>query len=254
MSNVQSVNRAIAIIKKLGGSKEGVSVTNLSRELKLNISTVSRLLKTLRADGIVTQNETTLRYSLGIGFLEIALNFWGSMDLRKAAVKHMKKLQENTNETVNLAVIDEFEVVYIDRIESKQEFRHSISIGKRAPVHCTSLGKAIVAFMDLEMISKNLSKIPLQKMTSFSKNKPDEIIEELIEIRKTKIAIDDREHQEHIRCVGSPIFDVRGNVVAAVSVSGPISRVSYQILEELKREIKDAARLISMDLGWLEKE
>ena len=254
MSNVQSVSRAIAIIKKLGDTKESISVTNLSKELNLNISTVSRLLKTLRVDGIVTQKADTLRYSLGIGFLEIALKYLGSMDLRKAASPHMRRLQAKTNETVNLAVMDGFEVVYIDRIESKQNFRHSISIGKRAPVHSTSLGKAIIAFMDLEIVSKNLSRIPLQKMTSFSKNQPDEIIEELIEIRETKIAIDDREHQEHIRCVGSPIFDIRGNVIAAISVSGPISRVTYQILEELKQEIKDAARLISMDLGWLEKE
>jgi len=252
MSNVQSVNRAIAIIKKLGGLKDGISVTNLSNDLDLNISTVYRLLKTLREDGIVAQNETTLRYSLGVGFLEIALNYLGSMDLMKAASQHMKVLQEKTGETVNLALIDGFEVVYIDRIESNQDLRHSISIGKKAPVHCTSLGKAIIAFMDREVISDRLSKTPLQKNTIFTKDSFEEIMADLNEIQKTKVAVDDREHQEHIRCVGSPIFDIRGNVVAAVSVSGPISRVTYEKLEELKREIKKTAQLISVDLGWVE--
>ena len=185
MSNVQSVNRAIAIIKKLGGLKDGISVTNLSNDLDLNISTVYRLLKTLREDGIVAQNETTLRYSLGVGFLEIALNYLGSMDLMKAASQHMKVLQEKTGETVNLALIDGFEVVYIDRIESNQDLRHSISIGKKAPVHCTSLGKAIIAFMDREVISDRLSKTPLQKNTIFTKDSFEEIMADLNEIQKT---------------------------------------------------------------------
>jgi len=252
MSSVQSVNRAIAIIKKLGGLKEGISVTNLSNDLDLNISTVYRLLKTLREDGIVTQNEITLRYSLGVGFLEIALNYLSSMDLRKAAAQHMKMLQEKTGETVNLALIDGFEVVYIDRIESNQDLRHSISIGKRAAIHCTSLGKAIIAFMDRDVISKLLSKTPLQKNTTFTKDSVEAIMAELLEIQKTRVAVDDREHQEHIRCVGSPIFDIRGNVIAAVSVSGPISRVTYKKFEELKREIRKTAQSISEDLGWVE--
>lgn len=252
MSNVQSVNRAIAIIKKLGGLKDGISVTNLSKDLDLNISTVYRLLKTLREDGIVTQNEITLRYSLGVGFLEIALNYLSSMDLRKSAAQHMKTLQEKTGETVNLALIDGFEVVYIDRIESNQDLRHSISIGKRAPVHCTSLGKAIIAFMNRDIISQLLLKTPLQKNTTFTKDSVKGIMTELLEIQKTRVAIDDREHQEHIRCVGSPIFDIRGNVVAAVSVSGPISRVTYKKFEELKKEIIKTAQSISEDLGWVE--
>ena len=184
MSNVQSVSRAIAIIKKLGGLKDGISVTNLSKDLDLNISTVYRLLKTLREDGIVTQNEKTLRYSLGVGFLEIALNYLSSMDLRKAASQHMKVLQEKTGETVNLALIDGFEVVYIDRIESNQDLRHSISIGKRAPVHCTSLGKAIIAFMNRDIISQLLLKTPLQKNTTFTKVSVKGIMTELLEIQK----------------------------------------------------------------------
>ena len=253
MSEVQSVRRAIAIVIELGNADEGLSLTVLSKNLGLNISTVSRLLKTLRADGIVQQDQDSLKYSLGNGFMQIALKYLGSMDLRKAAVKFMQQLQESTGETVNLGIIDDFELVYIDRILSRQDFRHSIAIGKRAPIHCTSLGKAIIAFMDRGVIYKNLSKNPLEKNTPFTKDSPDEIMEELQEIRKTHVAVDDREHQEHIRCVGSPIFDVRGNVVGAISVSGPYVRIDHEKLDQLKQEIKKTAELISKELGWIEE-
>ena len=231
-----------------------MSLTTLSKNLDLNISTVSRLLKTLRADGLVSQDSETLKYFLGSGFMHIALKYLGSMDLRKTAVKFMQHLQVKTGETVNLGIVDGFELVYIDRILSRQDMRHSIAIGKRAPIHCTSLGKAIIAFLDPDLVYENLTRTPLEKSTPFTKDSPDLIMEELKEIRKTFVAVDDREHQEHIRCVGSPIFDVRGNVVGAISVSGPHSRIDQEKLDELKKEIKKTAGLISNDLGWIEKK
>lgn len=252
MKTIQSVERAISILKKLGGLDDGISVTDLSNALDLDISTTHRYLYTLKNKNIVTQDNSTLKYSLGIGFLEIALSYLGTLDLKKAADPAMSNLHEVTGETVNLAVIDKLEVIYIERIESKQDFRHSISIGKRAPACTTSLGKAILAFMDIDAVSELLSKNPIVKTTRFSKDNPKDILKDLKKIRKTKIAIDDREHQEHIRCVGSPIFDMRGNVIAAVSVSGPVSRVTDEKLDLLKKEVKKTAQAISENLGWLD--
>lgn len=230
----------------------GISITELSKSLNLEISTTHRYLYTLKEQGVVSQDRETLKYSLGIGVLEIALSYLGDLDLKKAADSAMNNLHQITGETVNLAIIDELEIIYIERIESKQDFRHSISIGKRAPAYITSLGKAMLAFMDFDAVSQLLYKKPIFKTTKFSKDDPNEIINDLIEIRKTKVAVDDREHQEHIRCVGSPIFDIRGNVIAAVSVSGPTSRVSDEKLELFKKEVKKTAQRISENLGWLD--
>lgn len=247
---IQSVERTIEVIKVMSCVKDGISLTQLSKSVDLHKATISRILKTLKLKGLVEQNPENLKYSLGTGFLEISLNYLESMDLRKIALPYMRVLQEKTGETVNLAILDNFEVIYIERIDSKQDLRHSISVGKRAPAYCTSLGKSILAFSDPKFVHQKLHQTHLEKLTDSTVVDPEKIIETLNEVRKNGFAFDDKEHQKHIRCTGSPIFKSDGKVIGAISISGPEMRMDLETIERFSEYVKSTASLISAELGW----
>ncbi len=249
-NNIQSVERTIAVIRVLCDNYEGISLTQLSAQVDLHKATTSRILKTLKSMNLVHQNSNTHMYSMGTGFLELALKYLGNFSLRKVALPYMRHLQKIVGETVNLAVIDEDEIIYIERVDSKQALRHSMNIGSRTPAYRTSLGKAIWAFTDRDQVRKMLERKPLEKTTSYTKTDVEEILQELDIIKQQRIAVDDREHQDHICCLGAPIFSAENKVLGALSVSGPCVRIKGETLEAYKKELKKTVEDISIELGW----
>ena len=249
-NTIQAVERTLEVIKMLSNSKDGVSITQLSQDVHLHKATISRILKTLKQGNFVEQNPDNSKYFLGTGFLEISLNYLENMDLRKTALPYMLALQEKTGETINLAILDNFEVIYIERIDSKQDLRHSVSVGKRAPAYCTSLGRAILAHSDMQYVKEKLFSTPLKKLTDFTTVEPNKILEKLDEVNSKGYAIDDREHQNHIRCVGSPIFRSDGKVVGAISISGPEIRIGLNTIKQYSEYLISSAASISAELGW----
>jgi len=245
---IQSVERAIDVLTVLGTAAEGLSHTEIAQRTGLHKATTSRILKTLVKRRFVKQNADTLRYSLGLAVLELSFDHLSGMDLRRAALPHLQALQVATGETVNLAILDEHDVIYIDRVESQQMLRTSSTLGKRTPAFCTSLGRAILAFTDPDLTHAILRSGRLPKITPHTLTNPIKIEEHLEVIRKTGVALDDRENQEHVRCIGAPIFDASGHVAGAVSISGPASRVIFD--ENQVIQVKGTARAISSDLGW----
>jgi len=249
---IQSVERTFEVIRVLSSCNEGISLTLLSNTVKLHKATVGRILKTLKSLNIVSQNSDSLKYSLGNGFLELSLNFLENLDLRKIALPDMHYLQEKTGETINLAILDGLDVIYIERVDSRQDLRHSISVGKRAPAYCTSLGRAILAFSDPNDVREKLTQVASSEGDALNKVYVEEILNILKKVRKDGYAIDDREHQQHIRCAGSPIFKADGKVIGAISISGPALRISDQKLKEHAILAKETALLISRKFGWKE--
>ncbi|MBC7265310.1 MAG: IclR family transcriptional regulator [Chloroflexi bacterium] len=247
---VQSVERALQILFELSKSAEGMSLTELAARTGLHKSTVSRLLKTLTKYQFVSQDSITSWYLLGPSALEIAFDFLSDLELRRVALPHMRSLREITAETVNLAILDKREVVYIDRVESRHTLRLTTTIGKRAPAHSTALGKVLLAYSDATVVGQLLRAGPLERCTANTMVDPDTIESELAKVRRAGVAVDDRENQDDVRCVGAPIFDAWGRVIAAISVSGPVSRITPNRIPQLMEEVKRAAQAISTELGY----
>lgn len=247
---IQSVQRTFKVIYALCGMPEGLSLTQLSENVGLHKSTVSRILNTLKTDNLIKQNNDSLKYSLGNGFLEISLKYLGGFELRKISYPYMQKLQEVVGETINLAILDFDEIIYIERVVSPLPLRHSMKIGDRAPACSTALGKAMLAFSEEVFVKKILSGKALDKNIPRTKVQIDQFLEELSQIRSTKIAFDNRIHQEHIRCLGSAIINSQKKVFGAISVSGPASRMSDDKLFEIKQAVLNTVNEISQELDW----
>jgi IclR family transcriptional regulator, KDG regulon repressor len=250
MSKVQSVERALDILNILTQYPNGIGVTELSHKLDVAKSTTHRLLYTLLKQNFVMKDTLTDKYKLGTQILYISNFVLENFNIRDIAKKKIEELSRLTNEAVHLCVHDHTEVVYADKVESNQTIRMHSRVGKRALMHCTGVGKAILAFLG----EKDVEDILLSKgMEAYTKNTITDIEhmkKELKTIRKNGYSIDNVENEEGIRCIAAPIFDHNQVPIAAISVSGPESRITMErINNELIELIKRTSHEISKELG-----
>lgn len=250
VKTVQSVDRTLAILDALGREGTPMTLTALSAELKLNISTVHRLLSTLIVWGFVEQEIETGKYKLGIKAFEIGNAVFKNLDLFKVAKPILKELVEKFNETVNLAVLDGREVVYINQIESKNVIKMMAKPGSRGPAHCTGSGKVLLSRLSNREIERLFAKRKFEKFTETTVGCVEELKKVLDEVRQLGYAIDREEIEVGVRCAAVPVYTYEGNLVAALSLSGPANRLSYDYLEEtIVPELLESAEKISKSLG-----
>jgi len=247
---VRSVERAIRILIALGQDDGGLALKDLASQAELPKATALRLLRTLSVNGLVRQDGATSRYHLGPAILTLAFSLLNGMELRQAALPHMRDLRDATGETVILAILDDEDLVQVERVESQQTLRTSTSIGKRVPAHCSSLGKALLAYSDPSVVDHILGASALTRYTHATVTDPKQLRSELAQVRRSGVAYGDREYHEHIRGVSSPVFDASGAAVAAICVSGPTQRMPPSRMRALEQPVKQAAETISGELGW----
>lgn len=246
---IQSVERALDILESFVSAKQELGVTEISKKRSLHKSTVHGILSTLVKRGYIAQAKESGKYSLGIKLFEMGMLVQEGMDLKSAAESVMQSLLEEYGETVHLVVLDQGEVVYIDKKESSQSMRIVSQVGKRLPCHCTGVGKSILAFLpqnELKQIIANNEMIRYTKNTITDKKTLEE---ELQKIRQQNYAIDNEEILEGLRCIAAPIKDYSKNVVGAVSIAGPSVRLTYDKIKVISKSIVDAASKISYQLG-----
>lgn len=247
---VQSVERAIKILESLNEKDDGISLTNLSEEIGLHKSTVHRLITTLSNHGYVEQDSITGHYKLGLKFLTLSNNVLNKIDIRRIGSPFLKELNATTNEVVHLVILNSFEAVYIDKIDSYQTITINSSIGKVVPVHCTAAGKVLVSHLSDEKVLGGLVKKGMKKYTENTIMDPNEFLRELRKVREQGFAIDDNEHESNIRCIAAPIKNYKGDIVAAISIAGPVSRISRERIDELKKLVLNTSKKISERLGF----
>jgi len=250
-NTVQSVKRAMAILEELATQKEGLGVTELARRINLHKSTVHRMLNTLLDMGYVEQNASSEKYRLGMKLLFLGGAILERMDIRHEAQDLIQELSERVNETVHLVVPDGYAAVYIDKIDSNKTIRMYSQIGRLAPLHASAVGKAILAFSDDKFI-KEVLKRDLVKFTANTITEPGKLLEHLKKIREQGFSLDDEENEEGIRCIGAPIFDYRGKVIGAISVSGPTVTVTQEKINSIAESVMECAKKISHRMGWKE--
>lgn len=249
---VQSVDRSITILETLARDKDGCRITELANATGLHKSTVHRLLSTLMSRGYVEKCIDSENYKLGIRILLLGSSILDRMDLRTVAKPYIQELSNKTKEVVHLSILDDGETVYIDKVESSD---HSIrmysQIGRRAPLHCTAVGKVLLSGLDDSEVERIMKEKGMYKHTKSTIDNLDQLMGELEIIRKRGYAFDEMEHEEGIRCVAAPIYEHSGKMIASISLSGPIIHVTHYRMPELTELILKTAKEISYQLGYI---
>lgn len=249
MKQVGSVLRAFRILDSFQAGKR-YSISEVSRELSLPKSSVYELLTTLANERVVERDSASSGFQLGIKLIELGNRARYNFPLNRLAAPHLEALREAFNETVYLTVLDQGQVFYADCYESTRALKTFSTIGDRAPLYCTAVGKAILAFQSPQEIRRILETTRFERFTRHTIADPAALLEELHEIAEQGYSVDDMEHEAGVRCVGAPIRGAEGRTFAAVSVSGPAQRVTRARQPEIAARVVATAREISSSLGW----
>lgn len=248
-SGVQSVERTLDILEALVDFGTEVGLVEISQAVALPLATVHRLLGTLSARGYAKQNRQNRKYALGFRALQMGHDMRQRFSLRLEARPFLQRLAQEYGESANLAVLDDADIVYIDQFQSSRILRMYTQIGNRLPAHSTGSGKAILAFADGELLDGIIARHGLKARTAKTITDETDFRNELAEIRGRGYAMDDEEQEEGVRCVAVPVRDASGHVVAAISVSGPATRLSDERIRALAPDIVAAGRDLSVRLG-----
>jgi IclR family KDG regulon transcriptional repressor len=251
---VQSIERAFLILDVLGQHPEGLSLGDLSEKIGLSKGTAHRLVSTVSYFDYARQNPSSKKYHLGFKLVELGNLLLKQLDLRNAAKPYLIGLAESVRETVHLVIKDYNEALYIDKVDlhSKRAGLQMVSsVGTRIPMHCSAVGKVILAHLSDEEIDGIAAACGLPGRTANTITDLAELKKCLDIIRRKGYAVDDEENEKGIRCVAAPILNESGAVVAAVSISGPTVRLMMRhIHNSLSVKVRKTCMEISRELGF----
>ena len=245
---VPAVVRAFDILEFLCRQKEA-SFTEIHTSLQIPKSSAYHILGTLTSRGYVRFAGDSSKYSLGLRLVELGTKSTSFIDLRAEALPLLKEFVAKTNETCNLGILDGTEGVYIAKLEGTQPVRLNSWEGKRSPLHCTAIGKVLLAWQEEEKQAEMLPKLKLVRQTKNTITELDKLTAHLRLIREKGWALDDQENEDHVRCIGHPVLSFDGRILGAISISGLATRFDEKYLQKLIREVKSTARRLSENLG-----
>ena len=246
---VQPVMKALRVLELVASKGHDVSLTEISVELRLPKTTVFRYLQTLSAASFLRHDPQNDRYGIGVKFRTLARIDKSIHGLRSVARPHMQELVRVFNETINLAIVVDAHVVYVEMFEANRALRMQARIGDRHPLHSTALGKAILAFLPDEE-RKPLEANPLDYITTRTVTDRRALAKQTKDIRRRGYAIEIGENEEGSMCIGAPILDERAYPVAALSLSAPERRMNSAVTSEAIAMLCQAAQAISTELGY----
>lgn len=247
---IQSIDRALQVVELFSLEKPEWGVTEISKALNIYKSNVHNVLTTLAERGFIIKDSRTDKYKLGIKFFELGSVVIKNMNLRKIAHPYMEKLLKEFNETVHLGILVEGEILSIEQEESGQSLSPRIFIGKRTPLHCTGVGKAIMAYLPKDKFAFIIKEMGILRYTENTISNEEELEKELEKIRKQGYAVDNMEHEEGVRCVAGPIRDYTEKVSASLSVSGPAFRINENDIPNIAKKVKEYCDCISKEMGY----
>lgn len=248
-NSIQALHRGLTILDLLADTGGELGVTDLARQLGVHKSTAYRLLATLQGHDLVDQNPDTEKYRLGHGLVRLAGSVTAAMDLVKASRPGLRDLASATEETINLAILQGDQVINIDQITPVNQLVNVNWVGKQTPLHCTSNGKVLLAFMPGEERWRLLQR-PLQRLTPRTIVDPNLLERQLLRVQDEGYAFTLEELELGLNAVAAPVRGADGHVIAAVSVSGPSYRVTPQRLPELGELARSTADAVSRRMGY----
>ncbi len=244
MAEIQSLAKGLKILNLLEHSRQGMGTTEVANQLDIDKSSASRLLHTLANYGFVEQDEATARYLLGPQLVTLGQRLLNRITLRDHARPYLYELVDKTGECAHLAIQAQRQALYIDQVESTAALRVESEIGTLAPLHCTALGKTLLAFGEVRIPDE------LQPYTRRTVADRSSLAAQLEQTRKRGYAIDDEEYNYGVRCVAAAVYDHQGKLVGAVGISGPAGRVTLERIDEFGAVVKGVAGALSARLGY----
>jgi len=245
-----AVERALAMLEAVAQEPDGLSNAEISRKLQIPKSSASYILRTLETQGYLNRDESSGKYRVGLKILSLSRGALSGIDVREVALPIMRHLVEKTNLTCHLAILDGPEAVYIEKVEPTGFIRMDTWVGRRMRVHATSVGKALVAHISQERLEKIISGRPMEKRTPKTITTLPRLLKDLEKVRAQGYAVDDEENNMGARCVGAPVFNQSGTIEASIGLSGTTNQVNAQTMPRILEALKDAARHVSMQLGY----
>lgn len=220
MTEIQSLARGLKILDILCESSNGVSVTEIAERLGLDKGSASRLVATLANYSYAERDPLSRRYTLGPQVVTLSRSLLAKLPLREVAKPYLRELMEKSGECAHVGILSQGKVLYIDQVESAASLRVNAEVGSLSPLHCTALGKAILAF----------SRIPLpHSLERFTENTLidlDSLRKDIEKVRERGYALDDEEFDLGVRCIAAPVFDYREKVIGSIGISGPVTRMT----------------------------
>lgn len=248
---IQAIDRAVMVLNCFNEDKRELKLSEISDKLDINKSTVHGIINTLKYHGLIAQDEETQKYRLGLHLMKLGDIVSNSLDIRSITSPVIDEVCKELQETVHIATLDKMEVIYINKQESNQSMRIFTTIGARNPAYATGVGKAMLAYLDDEIL---INKLPdkLNPLTPKTITDKVELLKNLDKIRVNGYSFDDEENVVGLTCVAAPIFDYTGKPKYGISVSGPTIRMTDEKIKESIKVVKEAAMEISNKLGYKE--
>jgi len=251
---INSVLRAAKLLECFSLENPALTNSQLARMLRLNKSTITRLVYSLKDAGFLRKDPKTGEYSLTYRLFRIGSVYINQIGFRTEARPLLSELASSIQETVHLAVLNDFEVFYIDKVEGSQSVGMMSRIGYKSPAYCTGVGKILLAHLSEDEIDRYLRFIELKRYTPNTITNSEELKLHLQRIQRQGYTMDDSEHEADIKCVAAPLHDATGNVVASISIAGPGFRMNRERMEkELLPAVVQTARKISARLGYIDR-
>jgi IclR family transcriptional regulator, KDG regulon repressor len=245
-----AITKAFDILELfLNKANDEIGISEMAQLSGLKVSTAHRIAVLLVEKGYLTQSGKRGKYSLGLKFIEFGSALERTMKIRDIAFPHLEKLRVSSGEACNLAIRDKNEVVYIEHFECNQTLRTFTEVGNRAPMYCTGVGKLFLAQMSEEDRRAHFQK-PRIRYTDNTLTDQSDLEKEISIIQGEGVALDNGEMDIGVRCIAAPVKDAKNNIIAAISVSGPFTRLNSKRIEELKPLVKNCGLEISRAFGY----
>jgi IclR family transcriptional regulator, acetate operon repressor len=242
-----TLGKAIAVLDIIAASPEPLRFTDVLRLTNQPRGTLHRQISNLIEEGLLTVNRDH-SYELGLRLLQFAAKAWAGNQFRLIAEPHIRKLHEATGETVHLGVLRGAEVIYLDKIESRQNIRMVSQIGNTAPAWCTGVGKAALSALPDDELRARVAGIVFRRFTSNTLGDARSLLDEIATIRATGNAYDREEHETGIACVAAPVHSADRRLIAGISVTGPAYRITPDVLRSWAGITRAAASAIMEDM------
>ncbi|MCL6632555.1 MAG: IclR family transcriptional regulator [Alicyclobacillus herbarius] len=246
---LSSLTTALRVLQCFSMEEPELGVTEIAQRLGVGKSTVHRILVTLEESGFVRKDETTRRYRLGLSVLTLGGILMSNLEIYREGQHLLESFVNRFDETVHLAVLEGFNTVYVSKIESKHPVPMLTHLGRKNPLHCTSSGKAILAFQDEEMIDEVIRR-GLTRYTRTTITDPVRLHQHLEEIRQKGFATSEGELRDGVSSVAVPVRDYTRRVIGAVTVVGPTYRFTPNKVDAFARQLIDVGAEISKRLGY----
>ena len=247
---IHVIDRAAQILDCFGFDHQELSVSEIGAKTGLHRSTAHRILMALEYNDLIKQNPSTGKYHLGIKLFKLGHQAVSQLNLRETCRPFLSRLMNDTKETIHLAVLDDDQVLYLDKVEGPHALRMPSRVGRHIPTYCTSLGKAMLSCLDDQEVKSILRRQTLKPHTENTVKNIHQLLADLGSVRKRGYAVDNEEIEIGLRCVGAPLRDYTGGMVGAISVAAPSARLSEKNTPVIGRMVIAIAAEISEQLGF----